>query len=238
MWQNSRVERDKSILRPGKCTWTWQKRLFLILYRSLSFCLSSVLTLASALCILVCVATLLLGLCVFKKKKKEPFKNKESIKASSDTGLSEAVLSERNRTILLQLFPTARCCISGSYILGEEHDPLLQEWPSASGSNPQPGSRSSLRTAGAAAGWARLTSRRRPICWTRPHFHRNADFRVQGSSKVTVTCRTPADRAENALSHLKFSLSHYGYVCVINGNWMWFLTVYWAEVQPPVEMQL
>lgn len=43
---------------------------FLILYHfPLSFCLSSLWTLAAALCILVCIATVLLGLCVLKKRK-------------------------------------------------------------------------------------------------------------------------------------------------------------------------
>ena len=76
MWQNNRAERDKSHFETRMCTSAWQKRLLwssTSLDFSLSICLSS-LWITAALCILVCIATVLLGLCVFfffnlKKKR-------------------------------------------------------------------------------------------------------------------------------------------------------------------------
>lgn len=106
MWQNNRAERDKSHFETRKCISTWQKRLFWSstpLHFSLSV-FSSLWTSAAALCILVCIATVLLGLCVWKKRKLLFYK--ESIKASSKTGLSEAVLSGKNRTLHSNHMPT------------------------------------------------------------------------------------------------------------------------------------
>lgn len=72
---------------------------FLILYHfPLSFCLSSLWTLPAALCILVCIATVLLGLCVLKKGN---FYLQRVHKSILKTGLSEAVLSGKNRTIIV-----------------------------------------------------------------------------------------------------------------------------------------
>lgn len=69
---------------------------------SLSFCLSSLWTSAAAHCILVCIATELLGLCVFKKGN---FYLQRVHKSILKKGLSKAVLSEKNRGIHCENVP-------------------------------------------------------------------------------------------------------------------------------------
>lgn len=115
MWQNSRAERDKSILS-RKCIFhSRKKRLSFVIFfslccwsstsldffLSLSFCRSSSLwTPAAALFAFWCALPHCFWAFVYEKK--ETFICKESVKASSKEkkrkvkGLSEAVLSEKN----------------------------------------------------------------------------------------------------------------------------------------------